>query len=336
MTRSARLTESSRNIVERHRRRRSWLTVTLVAVVALGMAIGAGAQQPPAARFQAEVEVHWVLVPVVVRTPKGYVKNLKRSDFSLTVDGRPVPMASFDKGEDAPVSLILMQDLSGSMGIGNELALSRRALDCLLDGRQPGDRWAVASFANGQVFIDVPFTSDLGAVRDAISGFQAYGKTALYDAISWLPRIALKSESNKRAAVLITDGVDNASEVDPVTAREQVRAAQLPVYVLGFSTGTPYALDAKGNKVYRYADLLNLLASLTGGSYFPVGDRNQVQAACHSILQELRFQYVLGFKAGGDQPPGYHRIGVTLAHHRRNWRLSSRHGYLGPPPLSTP
>lgn len=317
-------------------RNRSVAVGAFVVLLALGTAIGAVSQQTPAAQFQEEVEVHWVLVPVVVRSPQGYVKGLQRSDFSLTVDGRPVALASFDKGEDAPVSLVLMQDLSGSMGIGSELALSRRALDCLLDAHRPGDRWAVASFANGQVFIDVPFTSNLGAVREAIRGFQAYGKTALYDAVSWLPKIALSSESNKRAAILITDGVDNASAIDPVAARERVREAQLPVYVLGFSTGTPYALDPQGHKVYRYADLLNLLATLTGGKYYPVTDKHQIDAACHAVLEELRFQYVLGFKAGGREPSRYRHIGVGLDRKHRNWSISFRRGYQGPPPLGSP
>ncbi len=316
--------------------RRLFVGCALVASIALATAVSARGQQAPAAQFQGEVDVHWVLVPVVVRSPKGYVKDLKRSDFSLAVDGRPVAIASFDEGEEAPVSLVFMQDLSGSMGIGNELALSRNALNCLLDAHRPGDRWAVASFANGQVFIDVPFTSNLNAVREAIGGFQAYGKTALYDAVSWLPEIALSSESNKRAAILITDGVDNASAIDAATARDRVRAAQLPVYVLGFSTGTPYAVDAKGHKVYRYADLLNLLASLTGGSYYPVTDEDQIDKACHSILEELRFQYVLGFKAGGDEPARYRHITVDIDRKHRDWRISSRKGYQGPPPLTGP
>ncbi|HKI87058.1 MAG TPA: VWA domain-containing protein [Thermoanaerobaculia bacterium] len=310
-----------------------WLCLLVLLLLA---PMSARSQEAPAAQFQEQVEVHWVLVPVVVRSPRGYITDLKRSDFSLTVDGRTVSLASFDRGNDAPVSLVLMQDLSGSMGIGNELELSRRALDCLLAAHRPGDRWAVASFANGQVFVDVPFTSNLGAVREAIEGFRAYGKTALYDAVSWLPKIALSSESNKRAAILITDGVDNASTIDPGTARGQVEAARLPVYVLGFSTGTPYALDPEGHKIYRYADLLNLLASLTGGSYYPVSDQDQVDAACRSIVQSLRFQYVLGFKAGGRGVDRYHHIEVNVDRDRRHWKLSFRRGYQGPPPLASP
>src|SRR5579863_2567963 len=65
------------------------------------------------ARFQDEVAVNDVLVPVMVRTRSGYANHLEAKDFRLSVDGRPVRIESFDKNSEAPTSLVFLQDLSG-------------------------------------------------------------------------------------------------------------------------------------------------------------------------------------------------------------------------------
>src|SRR5262245_55229853 len=74
--------------------------------------------EDPSATFGEQVSVGYVLVPVVVRDGARYVQNLDREDFSLLVDGKRVRFDSFERRADAPTSLVLLQDLSGSMGTG--------------------------------------------------------------------------------------------------------------------------------------------------------------------------------------------------------------------------
>ena len=61
-------------------------------------------------------------------------------------------------------------------------------------------------------------------------------------------------------------GLSEVSIAEIEQAREIVRQAQLPVYVIGLSSGNPYELTTEGKKIYRYADVLNLLAVTTGAS----------------------------------------------------------------------
>jgi len=297
---------------------------------------GRDTQEPAAPpTFESEVSVGYVYVPVVVRSPDGYVNDLEQRDFKLQVDGRPAAIETFETGATAPVSVIFLQDLSGSMANGGKLENSREAVDYFLQQARTGDEFALAWFA-GEIFeIDVPFTSDVGAAREAMAAWEAYGTTALQNAVAELPRITVGRGGLKRAALLFTDGIDNASTIPPEQARELVRQAELPVYVLGFDSGSAYERREAGGKVYRFADMLNLLASLTGGRYYPIRGPSELQAACAAILEDLRHQYVLGFSTGGTGPARDHRLRVEVAG-RGKRVLSFRRSYRGTAPAAAP
>ena len=285
--------------------------------------------RPPV--FAEEISVGWILVPVVVRSRGGYVRDLEARDFRLAVDGRPVKIREFERRAEAPWSVVILQDVSGSMAEAGKLEASRQALTHFLDRSFPGDEMAVATFAGGETNVDVPFTPDLGAVREAMDSWEAYGTTALHDAIARLPGIAGAARHAKRAAILVTDGVDNASLITPAGAREVVRHAELPVYVLGLSTGSPFAADPAGEKLFRYADALNLLASLSGGRYHPVAGPEDLKEACAAIADDLRYQYVLSFPTRATGPMAFHRLSVEIPN-RKNLRILTREGYDGTAP----
>lgn len=279
--------------------------------------------------FQEEVSVGYVLVPIVARRASGaYATDLKPDDFRLLVNGQVVDFESFEQGDRAPVSLMFLQDLSGSMANSNKIALSRTVLDRLLMGHRPGDKWGLTSFSSGSVSVDVPFTDDVALLRQSADTWRPYGTTALHDAVAWLPDLTADVHSARRAAVVLTDGVDNASRIDPYTAREKVRQAELPVYVLGLSTGDIESLDRNGEKVYRYADVLNLLSHLTGGHYFPVVSQSDAILACAKIVSEIRNQYVIGFPTSALGTPTYHEI-VVQPRNKKKLELTFRHGYTG-------
>jgi Ca-activated chloride channel family protein len=297
-------------------------------------AIALPAPVPPATpQFQDSIAVNNILVPVLVRTRSGYANHLEAKDFQLSVDGRPVRIESFDTRTEAPTSLVFLQDLSGSMGTGGKLELSREVVRWFLNQALPGDEFAVATFASGQGDIEVPFTGDRGALEDAISRWQGWGTTALHDAVAWIPEISAEGHNSRRFAILITDGIDNASTLTPEQARELVRASQVPVYVFGLGSGSPYELSAGGKKVYRYADVLNLLASATGGRYYAVSRSADLPKALKAIEEDLRHQYVLGFSTREGER-SYRRLRVEVRAKGLGDRATVvfRHGYKGPPP----
>lgn len=280
--------------------------------------------------FEDKVSVAYILVPVIARAKGGYIDDLQADDFELKIDGMTVPFESFEVGDSAPVSIIFLQDLSGSMANADKLRFSRIAIEQILRGARTGDQFALASFADNSLSLDIPYTDDPEVIDTEVGKWNPYGVTALHDAVSGLPDLTQDRQSAKRAAILITDGADNSSALSPSEAREQVRQAELPVYVLGLSTGDPETLDRDGNKLHRYADILNLLAHLTGGQYFWVTNLQEAVAAGTTIASDLRHQYVLGFSTSDEGDIAYREIEVTTR--KKKVQLSFRRGYHGPPP----
>lgn len=298
------------------------------------------------ATFEGSVDVSWVLVPVVVRSRGGYVGELTERDFKLFVDGERVEIESFDSSHDAPTSLVWLQDLSGSMANAGKIEASRQAFRYFIDRARPADEVAIATFASALVEVEVPFTGDREALLEASDRWRGWGTTTLHDAVAFLPEISESGHHRKRAVVLITDGVDNASVLSPEESRSIVREARLPVYVLGFTTLDPHELDEqekarlrnqrKGGKAgdeapsLLFAELLQRLARATGGRFLRVDDPREIEQGAAAILDELRHQYVLGFPAHRG-PRLYRRIRVEVAGRRRA-EILHRVGYSGGPP----
>ncbi len=295
--------------------------------------LSAPADPPPAARFEEAVGVGWVAVPTLVRTAGGYVRDLRRTDFELLIDGRSIPIENFDASLDAPVHLVLLQDTSGSMETAGKLAASRELARHLFSEARAADQFAIATFSAGRLAVEVPFTLDRQALAESVDGWEAWGTTALHDAVAWLPTLTADRDGVKRAAVLVTDGLDNASSFDAEAARDLIRQAQLPVYVFGFETGDAYVLGADGRKIFRNADMLNLLARLSGGQYYPLRDPDDLKEAVVDLVEDLRHQYVLGFSVADDGSSAQHRIQVrTRGGGRRT--VTARTAYRGGNPLA--
>ncbi|MCB1056000.1 MAG: VWA domain-containing protein, partial [Acidobacteria bacterium] len=268
--------ERSPRLPARWLRRAAGVVLTVAVVLGPGSTTEAlaelqdGPQPPTANGFGESLDVRWVLVPVLVRSPKGYVEDLEKKDFRLFVDGKRVPIASFETGTDAPVSVVYLQDLSGSMANGGKLETSRRLFHSFLDRSKPSDEYTVATFGNGQIEVQVPRTSDFFLLRRSSPKWQPRGTTALHDAVAWLPDLGTQSLNAKRVAILVTDGADNASTLSGEQARDLVRQAELPVYVLGMAAASVPGKVAEIHEQQRLLAVLRLLAFQTGGRYASV------------------------------------------------------------------
>lgn len=285
----------------------------------------------PRGTFREETRVAWVLVPVGVARDGRWLGDLERGAFRLAVDGRPVAFPDFDAAE-APVSLVFLQDLSGSMANGGKLEASRAALGELIAAAAPTDELALATFAGGELSVEVPFTRDESVLAEAMALWQGYGTTAIHDAVAWIPDIAVAGRHAKRAVVLVTDGVDNASQLSPEAARELVRRAMLPVFVLGLGRaglGEAAADVARGGAA-TYGELLQRLAHATGGRYLPLASPADAPAAARDLLDELRQQYVLAFPTAPG-PAAERRLEVSVK--STGATVYHRRAYFGGPPL---
>lgn len=319
------------------RRRVPALCLLLVGSLSLGLAGGADRAEEvelPTPRdlpaFGDEIAVGWVHVPVVVRSGSRYVADLSATDFELRVDGSRVEPDIFGHGAEGPVSLVFLQDLSGSMALGSRLRWSQQVVGCFLGQQQPADEFAVVSFSRGEVRVDVPFTPDRMRIRRAKRGWVPRGDTPLHDAVATLPAVVAEAANPKRAAILLTDGADNRSVVRPGEAIQRVRLGGPPVYVFAFED---YSSRARlGLHRHRDLGLLAFLAANTGGRYLPVLGERSLWRACGEVLEELRHQYVLGFPTRGSGEVAYRELQVSVK--RPNVDVLTRHGYHGRAPAS--
>ena len=313
---------------------RPLLALLLAALAAAPAGVAAPGAQPPeeggVASFDESVSVSWVLVPVVVRSPQGHVAGLDREDFRLFVDGRAARIDEIDLGEEVPLSVVYLQDLSGSIANSGKLEASRRAFSELLDRGREGDEVALATFAGDRLRVEVPFTGDRSALQEAMELWEGYGTTALHDAVSLLPDISQQGRSGRRVAVLVTDGQDNASALDPERAVSVVRGASLPVYVIGLTAGRGPRNETP--EADLYGELLESLAERTGGRYFEVAGAEEAAAAVAALVDDLRSRYVLAVATAGDGPRSYHELRVEVALPYRH-TLTYRRGYHGTLPV---
>ena len=207
--------------------------------------------------------------------------------------------------ESEGIDIVLAIDASGSMAAEDFTIGGRRynRLDVVKNvvrefiANRGGDKIGLITFA-GLAYTVCPLTTDyawvttnlerirLGMIKDG---------TAIGSAInSSLTRLK-NSEAKSKVVILLTDGVNNAGEVDPLTAARAAQALGVKIYTIGAGAKgfAPFPVqDIFGRKVYQQVQididekLLQEIAQVTGGTYFRATDTESLRAI-YSAIDEL-------------------------------------------------
>jgi len=288
-------------------------------------------QKPP--RAAADVSVGYVLVPFVVTDRKGRpIAGLKEKDVTLLADGVPVAYDLFQGSSDAPVSYAILLDGSGSMGLAGKMEGARAALRALAATRVPGDDFALYVFAEGEVKEVVPFTEDPRAIVAAADEVKPWGKTAFRDALALMPEKSLQGKNGSRAIVLLSDGIDNDSELSDEELGGLMEGVEVPVFPLGIRSPGGIAAPPPGQTLEwsLNVDVLSRIARITGGRMAIVDDPALLPEKVLDIQKDLRSQYLVGFSPTGIGPVRYRRLTLRVAGPARPVRV--RAGYRGSDP----
>ncbi|MCZ6746197.1 MAG: VWA domain-containing protein [Acidobacteria bacterium] len=280
-----------------------------------------------------EVKVRLVLLQATVTNPRGeIVRNLGPGDFRIQEDGVNQEITVFGRASDHPLEIAFLLDISGSMGVHGKLDRARAAIQQFVDALRPEDRTALLVFADGDVVVRVPFTTDRLAFLEVLDVQEAWGRTALRDALAHASGVLADSGPGRKALVLVTDGVDNASQRTAFAAIRLAREVRVPIYALGL-TGLPEKLRRRAAPPGGGRTFLEILAQVsqeTGGASFPVFDVADVEAAVNQVQERLRTQYVLGYNPVQDvESAGYRRIRVVAGEGR--FQVHTRSGYYAKP-----
>jgi VWFA-related protein len=309
--------------------------LTLFLAPALTGSAGVSAQVSRPVKTTSSVSVGYVMVPFVLTDLKGKpVADLKERDVTLLVDGQPVQTDLFSRSDDAPVSFTILLDGSGSMGLVGKMDGARAAVRALVAQKLPGDDFSLYVFSSGSVREVVPFTPDSEKLVAAVDAVTPHGRTAFYDALARMPDRTLLGRNGSRAIVLLTDGIDNASELSRDDLAVLLEGVDVPVYPIGLrSPGTPIVPPPGVTaEALVNLDVLGHVARLSGGLLSIVDDATQLQAAIARVEKDLRTQYLMGFTPTGAGPVRYRRISLRLTGPARPVRV--RAGYRGTlPPI---
>lgn len=280
----------------------------------------------PAARFTLDTTL--VLIPVTVTDAMNrFILGLHKEDFRLYEDGTEQAIASFS-GEDAPLSVGLVFDTSGSMT--DKLRTSRRAVIQFLRTMNAQDEAFLVEFGD-QASLTVGFTRQFDEIQKRLELVTAGGLTAMFDGAQLALREMQRAANPRKAIVIISDGGDNNSRYSAVELESLVREADVQVYAMGvFQPSTFLGLS---REEINGARLLSQLAEQTGGRAFTASNANDLPSVASRIAIELRNQYVLAYHSKNRNNDGkYRKVEVKatappgIPSLKAHWRL----GYYAP------
>ena len=291
-------------------------------------AVAAFAQSDPQAGTSFRADTTLVLVPVSVTDPSNrYVLGLEKQDFHLFEDDVPQTITHFSS-EDAPLSIGLLVDTSGSMGF--KLDTSRRAVVEFLKTLNTSDEAFLVEFSD-QADLAVSLTSDSAAIESKLTSITSGGLTALLDAVHTGLQEMKRAKNPRKALLIISDGGDNNSRYTATQIADLVREADVQIYAMGvFEPVLSFGLstaEMSGPK------LLSEIADQTGGRALAATNLRELPGIAERIGIELRNQYVLAYSPSNKNRDGkYRKVQVkvdqpkALPALKARWRL----GYYAP------
>jgi Ca-activated chloride channel homolog len=265
--------------------------------------------------FKKEIE-EVVLHATVVDDQNHLITGLTRDKFEVFEDGKRQDLTSFRK-EHVPVALGILIDNSGSM-LPKRAKVNEAALQ-LVDASQQEDRVFVVNFGD-DAFLDQDYTQDVSKLRAALERVETKGSTALYDAIiAAVDHLNQTSPAPKKVLLVVTDGRDNASRATFQDVLHKLQSKDGPVL---------YTIALEQNERDGDRKSLVTLCQQTGGTAFFPSSLDEVQSIASAIAQDIRSQYVIGYRSSNPHTTGaYHAIRVQALGGPAPLRVATRAGY---------
>jgi Ca-activated chloride channel family protein len=265
----------------------------------LALAVGVGRGQEP-----IRVKVNLVSVAFVARDANGVlVNNLTQDDVDVVEDAIPQKIAFFSRSADVPLTLGLVVDASGSQDHFSKQ--HKNDLEVFFkDVLGPKDRVFLVGFGN-HIRLVSDFSQSGG---DLLEQWKQYQKstgrfpelgpredrdlgTAFYDSIYYSVTEKLAQENGRRAILLFSDGEDNSSSHNMMTAIETAQRENVVVYAIRYTDKEHGKLTARN----KYGiSVMDRIARETGGAHIDA-ETTDAHVYFRQIAEELRTSYELGY-----------------------------------------
>jgi VWFA-related protein len=302
--------------------RHTLLLTTVLSAALAAQTIQIQREGPP---LKSSIELT-VVTATVVDADGRLVPDLTQNAFQIFEDGVQQTITQFTH-ERVPLGLGLLLDVSDSM-FGQRILDARAAVErFLLELLAPTDAYFVMAF-NHEPTLLTPWTSEPGAVRQALASLHPSGSTAIYDAVARALPLVDHRTRERAALVVISDGADTASDITLRQLRTALQRSDAFVYAIAIDSPARYALNASVD-----ATALGEVTNPTGGHTQVVHDTNELAAATARIAEELNTQYMLGYSSPHPGDGQYHSIRVKTT--SAGYRVRARNGYLAVRQTST-
>ena len=198
------------------------------------------------------------------------------------------------------IDIVIASDVSGSMMATdlkpNRLEAVKNVAANFIKNR-PNDRIGLVVYA-GESYTRTPVTSDKLMVLQSLAevqynGFALQDGTAIGLGLATAINRLKESPTKSKVVILLTDGVNNAGSLDPITAAEIAKEYGIKVYTIGVGTNGianfPIAKDAAGNLVFQPQkveideSLMKQIATITKGKYFRANSTEKLEAIYKEI-----------------------------------------------------
>jgi Ca-activated chloride channel homolog len=243
-----------------------------------------------------------------------FVAGLEKEDFEIFDDDIKQDIAFFSD-DDAPISLGIIYDVSGSMGNFSSRSLSM--LRSFFDNSHREDEFYVYAF-NNRVQLVQDFTSLPEALLNRVAFIKAKGSTALFDATYAAVEKVREGRHHKKVILIFSDGEENSSRYSGRELRNLLRENDVQVYAIGMS------------ELSDGAGTLKFIAEPTGGQALFPFDYASAEVVYTRLALMLRRQYVIGFYPSNvTNGTTWHKLNVRIKAPKQlgKLKLSYKNGY---------
>ena len=258
------------------------------------------------------------------------VSKLGREDFLISENGVRQTIVHFEP-INAPVNLVLLLDLSGSLG--GKLDSLKRAAKKFIDSLKEKDRIAVGVFTSRFNLVS-GFTSDRKLLKKRIAQLERTdGDTALYDAAWTAFDLLSEIKEARKALVVLTDGVDSSFRPDEQGSKHTfeeliMRAVEedATVYPIYFDTESESGGHYSSEAFSMARKQLQALADDTGGTRFSASRAEDLDGVYQQVIAELHSLYSMSYAADDTRKDGrWRKINVKV--NREGVVAKTKRGY---------
>ena len=250
--------------------------------------IAALSAQEPDLKPNFSTQSELVVLHVAVKDRKGgYVGGLGQEAFRVLEDRRPQEI-SFFNNQDAPVTVGLLIDSSGSMAPNRNLVIA--ASMAFSKAMNPQDEFFVLGFnenVHTPLPADKPFTNYEPTLRVAlVQAIKARGQTAIYNAVNSGLEYVQKGGFERQVLIVVSDGGDNASSTTRAQVLANAQASNAVIYTIALVD----PMDPEADPGF-----LSQLSESTGGVAFKPKNASEIDEILQRVAVDIRNMYTIGY-----------------------------------------